>query len=284
MCFQFLTWHSYMPWSRLWTNFICNVHVFEPGVWSIANRSSFVYICAPDDNMCQSLRLIHDIWFCSGSRQQAAVFHHRPNANIPSIQNCTRKSIVCVHVCIVVERTGLSMPREFQIKMVGGARWSRKKKKKKHGKRGNKHEMETNIAYVGNRVKMYSIFQLYLSLLIYKYDVVCAFFLLLWASVLQMRCNVWERKLHFQQTFRANILCEVDVPWVHWINIRVTEFNSKKSNWKRSIWKYYAHIDVSGNRCSDTFIIGFKIVWLSNCVHISAASSFSAWRMIIIHS
>lgn len=60
-----LTWHSYVPWSRRWTNLICSVHVFEPGVCNIANRSSFVYICAPEDRMCQSLRRIHEIWFCA---------------------------------------------------------------------------------------------------------------------------------------------------------------------------------------------------------------------------
>lgn len=65
---KLLTWHSYMPWSRRWTNFICNVHVLEPGVCNMANRSSFVYIWAPDDNICQSLRRIHDIWFCATSQ------------------------------------------------------------------------------------------------------------------------------------------------------------------------------------------------------------------------
>lgn len=60
---KLLTWHSYRPASRAWTYLICNVHVLEPGVCNIANRSSFVYICAPDDSMCQSLRRIHDIWF-----------------------------------------------------------------------------------------------------------------------------------------------------------------------------------------------------------------------------
>ena len=61
----FLTWHSYIPWSLLWTNFIWHVHVFDPGVWRTANLSSFVYICAPDDKICQSRRLIQDIWFCN---------------------------------------------------------------------------------------------------------------------------------------------------------------------------------------------------------------------------
>lgn len=58
------TWHSYIPWSLRCTNLICRVHVFEPGVCRITNRSSFVYICAPEDSMCQSRRRIQDIWFC----------------------------------------------------------------------------------------------------------------------------------------------------------------------------------------------------------------------------
>lgn len=86
-----------MPWSRRCTNFICNVHVFEPGVCSIANRSSFVYICAPDDNMCQSLRLIHDIWFCISV-------------------SCVRAFGLCVHVRLWEKRiSGCSSNRSARI-------------------------------------------------------------------------------------------------------------------------------------------------------------------------
>lgn len=43
-----------IPWSLRWTNFICSVQVFDPGVCNMAKRSSFVYIWAPDESMCQS--------------------------------------------------------------------------------------------------------------------------------------------------------------------------------------------------------------------------------------
>lgn len=75
------TWHSYMPWSRRWTNLICNVHVFEPGVCNMAKRSSFVYIWAPDDSMCQSLRLIQDIWFCKKANNKLIQFERLSNIN-----------------------------------------------------------------------------------------------------------------------------------------------------------------------------------------------------------
>lgn len=80
-----------IPWSLRWTNFICSVQVFDPGVCNMAKRSSFVYIWAPDESMCQSLRRIHEIWFCN-------VY----------VCSCVRV-MACVCVCVFVRpyRTGL---------------------------------------------------------------------------------------------------------------------------------------------------------------------------------